>query len=167
MCSKLAKNSCCFLISSASCCINFACMKYLNSISDTYLERDKELIQLFRKAKMMVDYPTTMVKICQFVSTMPASCYYIADSTAYRYVSKRLKGIMPKFGKHQQKKKSLCESFYEEFLIARKKEEYKGLSNCRLVDIVLTHPAPNLGISPRYIQMKISRYYHGRSITDR
>lgn len=155
------------MISSASCCINFASMKYVNSISDTYLERDKELIRLFRKAKVMVEYPTTMVKICQYVSTMPASCYYIAESSAYRYICKRLHGIIPKFGKNQQKKESLCEAFYQEFLAAKEKEEFKGLSNWKLVTIVLTYPAPHLGISPRYIQMKVSKYYRGKSVTDR
>lgn len=74
---------------------------------------------------------------------------------------------MPKFGKNQKKKELLCESFYKEFLIAKEKEEYKGMSNCRLVSIVLTYPAPNLGISPRYIQMKVSKYYRGKSATDK
>lgn len=61
---------------------------------------------LFRKAKRMVEYPTTMAKICDYIAKMPASCYYLADSTAYRYVCKRIKGEKPKFGKYQAMKEN-------------------------------------------------------------
>ena len=74
---------------------------------------------LFRKAKRMVEYPTTMAKICDYIAQMPASCYYLADSTAYRYICKRIKGEKPKFGKYQAMKEKLFEAFYQDFLRLR------------------------------------------------
>lgn len=80
---------------------------------------------LFRKAKRMVEYPTTMAKICDYIAKMPASCYYLADSTAYRYVCKRIKGDKPKFGKYQAQKEKLFEDFYQDFLRLRQMDQYK------------------------------------------
>lgn len=77
------------------------------------------MLLLFRKAKRMVAYPTTMAKICDYIAKMPASCYYLADSTAYRYVCKRIKGEKPKFGKYQAMKEKLFEAFYQDFLRLR------------------------------------------------
>lgn len=117
---------------------------------------------LFRKAKGMVDYPTTMAKLCDFVSQMPASCYYLADSTAYRYVCKRIRGEKPAFGKFQSMKEQLFESFFQDFLRLRRMEQYKGYNTKHLVFVCLELPAPNLGMTPRYIQMKINHHFHNK-----
>lgn len=114
---------------------------------------------LFRKAKRMVEYPTTMAKICDYIAKMPTSCYYLADSTAYRYVCKRIKGEKPKFGKYQDMKEKLFEAFYQDFLRLRQMEQYKEYNTKHLVYVCLDLPAPNIGMAPRYIQMKISNYF--------
>lgn len=117
------------------------------------------MLLLFRKAKRMVEYPTTMAKICDYIAKMPASCYYLADSTAYRYVCKRINGKKPKFGKYQAMKEKLFEAFYQDFLRLRQMEQYKEYNTKHLVYVCLDLPAPNIGMAPRYIQMKINNYF--------
>ena len=117
---------------------------------------------LFRKAKRMVEYPTTMAKICDYIAKMPASCYYLADSTAYRYVCTRIKAEKPKFGKYQAMKEKLFEDFYQDFLRLRQMDQYKEYNTKNLVYVCLNLPAPNLGMAPRYIQMKINNYFRNK-----
>ena len=117
---------------------------------------------LFSKAKRMVEYPTTMAKICDYIAKMPASCYYLADSTAYRYVCKRIKGEKPKFGKYQAMKEKLFEAFYQDFLRLRQMDQYKIYNTKNLVYVCLDLPAPNLGMAPRYIQMKINHHFRNK-----
>ena len=115
---------------------------------------------LYRKALDVVEYPTTTDKICEVVSSLPTSCYYISDTSAFRYVSQRLKGVVPNFDKASYRKKQLYEALYDEFL--RIREQYKGESLCiyKLVDIALEQPAPCLGLSPRTIRDKLSAHFN-------
>ncbi len=134
-------------------------MKHKNSISQINIDRDREVIYLYQKAKRLVEWPTTTAKICDYVSQMPAPCYYLSFDTAYRYVCRRLKGEIPKFGKFQQKKQSLCEAFFCEFQNVRLQRQGAELSTYRLVEITLEQPAPHLGIAPRYIQKLVSAHF--------
>lgn len=134
-------------------------MKHVNSISQINIERDREIIRLFQKAKRLVPWPTTTTKICCFISRMPTPCYYLSFDAAYRYVSLRLKGKIPKFGKYQQMKQSLCEAFYIDFLEVKRQKQDENLCTYRLVELALLRPAPHLGIAPNYIQKKIAAYY--------
>lgn len=135
-------------------------MKHVNSISQIKIDRDREIIKFYQQAKRMVEWPTTTAKICDFVSRMPTDCYYLSFDAAYNYVRKRLKGIIPKFGIHQQQKKALFEAFYLEYqglaeyytMIGEKQSIYN------IVGIALERPAPNLGITSRYIQEIISAH---------
>ena len=146
------------MIKCATLRINFACMKHKNSISQINPMRDKEIMILYRKALTMVEYPTTLEIVCRVVSELPASCFYISDTSAFRYVSQRLKGIQQHFDEASYRKEQLYEALYEECLAMREKEKYKSLCMTRIVDIALSHPAPCLGLSPRSIRQKISRY---------
>lgn len=142
--------------------INFVGMKHPNSISQINVKREKEMILLFNRAKRMVQWPTTTTKICEYVAQMPTSCYYLSDITAYRYVLRRLKGEKPSFGKRQRGKQSLCEAFFNDFDEVRRMEKHKDKSISHIVDITLERPAPNLGLTPKYIQEKISAYFNKR-----
>lgn len=118
--------------------------------------RDREMLILYRKALDVVEYPTTTDKICEVVSSLSTSCYYISDTSAFRYVSQRLKGIIPSFDKASYRKQQLYEALYDEFL--RIREQYKEKSFCiyKLVDLAIEQPAPCLGLSPRTIRDKLS-----------
>ena len=122
--------------------------------------RDREMLILYRKALDVVEYPTTTDKICEVVSSLPTSIYYISDTSAFRYVSQRLKGIIPRFDKSSYRKQQLYEALYEEFL--RIREQYKEKSLCiyKLVDIALEQPAPCLGLSPRTIRDKLLAHFN-------
>lgn len=135
-------------------------MKHVNSISQIKIDRDREIIRLYQQAKRVVQWPTTTVKICDYVSHMPTPCYYLSFDAAYRYVSKRLKGIIPKCGKYQQQKKALLESFYNDFLLTLEHERSQGSrkSVYLLVEITLQRPAPSLGLTSKYIQEIISAH---------
>ena len=121
--------------------------------------RDREMLILYRKALEVVEYPTTTEKICEVVSSLPTSCYYISDTSAFRYISQRLKGFMPSFDKTSYRKQQLYESLYEEF--QRIREQYRGKPLCvyKLVDLALERPAPCLGLSPRTIRQKLSNHF--------
>ena len=133
-------------------------MKHLNSISQINLERDREMLRLYRKAREVATYPTTSVKLCEIVASLPTSCYYISDTSAARYVSNRLKGKIPKFGVAFEKKRMLYEAFYIDFLKVRKMEGNQRKCISQLVDIALLRPAPCLGLSCRSIRQKISAH---------
>jgi len=133
-------------------------MKHINSISQINLERDREMLRLYRKAREVASYPTTSVKLCEIVSTLPTSCYYISDTSAARYVSNRLKGKIPKFGAAFEKKRQLYEAFYIDFLEVRRREGNQQKCISQLVDITLMRPAPCLGLSSRSIRQKISAH---------
>lgn len=135
-------------------------MKHVNSISQIKIDRDRYIISLYQQAKRMVEWPTTTAKICEYVSQMPTPCYYLSFDAAYRYVSKRLKGIIPKCGKYQQQKKALLESFYNEYLLISEHEQSQGRQKSvyLLVEITLERPAPCLGLTAKYIQEIISAH---------
>lgn len=135
-------------------------MKHVNSISQIKIDRDREIIRLYQQAKRVVQWPTTTAKICDYVSHMPTPCYYLSFDAAYRYVSKRLKGIIPKCGKYQEQKKALLESFYNDFLLTLEHERSQGSrkSVYLLVEITLQRPAPSLGLTSKYIQEIISAH---------
>lgn len=159
MCAKLRKISHYLLIKCATCDIIFVFMKHKNSISQINPLRDREMLTLYRKALEVVEYPTTIDKICEVVSSLSTSCFYISDTSAFRYVSLRLKGIVPVFDKASYRKQQLYESLYEEFQVIR--EQYKERSLCiyKLVDLALARPAPCLGLSPRTIRQKLSAHF--------
>lgn len=121
--------------------------------------RDREMLLIYRKALQVVEYPTTTDKICEVVSSLPTSCYYISDTSAFRYVSQRLKGIIPRFDKASYRKQQLYESLFKEFQNVER--QYRGKAYCiyRLVDIALERPAPCLGLSPRTIRQKLSAHF--------
>lgn len=144
------------MISSVTAWLIFAPMKHKHSITQINIDRDREMLLLYHRAKRLVQWPTTTAKICEYVSKMPTSCYYLSDMAAYRYVSNRLKGKVPKFGIYQQMKQRLCEAFFIDFLDVRSKDVNKDKSLIYLVIITLERPGPNLGLTPRYIQEKIS-----------
>ena len=134
-------------------------MKHPNSISQINIDRDKEMYSLYQKAKRMVEWPTTTAKVYEFVSQMPTSCYYLSFDAAYRYIRLKLKGKKQKFGKTQQRKRDLFESFYQEFLNVKRQYEGQQVSIYRLVEIALEHPAPHLGMSAACIRKKIKKYF--------
>ncbi len=148
------------MINSPTRLINFASMKHVNSISQIKIDRDREIIRLYQEAKRVVQWPTTMAKICDYVSQMPTPCYYISFDAAYSYVRKRLKGIIPKYSKYRHQKKTLLESFYNDFLLTAEHERSQGnqKSVYLLVEITLQRPAPCLGLKANYIQKIISTH---------
>ena len=135
-------------------------MKHKNSISQINPVRDREMLILYRKALDVVEYPTTTDKICEVVSLLPTSCYYISDTSALRYVYKRSKGIVPSFDKDSYRKQQLYEAFYNEYLQIREKYKEKSLCIYELVDLALEQPAPCLGLSPRTIRQKVSAHFN-------
>lgn len=117
------------------------------------------MYSLYQQAKRMVDWPSTTAKICELVSQMPTSCYYLSYDTAYRYICKKIKGVEPRFGRLQQRKRNLFESFYQEFLDVKRQYEEQHFSTPRLVEIALERPAPHIGLSPSYIQEKVKAHF--------
>nr|WP_297658394.1 hypothetical protein [uncultured Prevotella sp.] len=136
-------------------------MKHVNSISQIKIDRDLEIIRFYQQAKRMVEWPTTTAKICEYVSRMPTECYYISFDAAYSYVRKRLKGIIPSFGIYHQQKKVLFEAFFQEYqdLAAHYREQGKKQCVYNIVELALERPAPNLGLSAKYIQGIISAHF--------
>jgi hypothetical protein len=59
-------------------------------------------------------------------------------------------------------KEKLFEAFYQDFLRLRQMEQYKEYNTKHLVYVCLELPAPNMGMAPRYIQMKINNYFRNK-----
>ena len=128
-------------------------MKHRGSINQFNIERDRELLVLYRKARATAKYPTTMYELCERTAKLPASCHYISDFYAYLYIRRRMAGERKHFKRREQR--ILYESLYDIVTELLTKEKYKNHSLSRLVDIALAMPAPCIGLSPRTIQDKL------------
>ena len=131
-------------------------MKHRGSINQFNIERDRELIALYRQARATATYPTTMYELCKRTAKLPASCHYISDFYAYLYIRRRLAGDTKHFKRREQR--ILYESLYDIVGELLTKEKYKNHSLSRLVDIALAMPAPCIGLSPRTIQDKLCAF---------
>ncbi len=129
-------------------------MKHRGSINQFNIERDRELIALYRQARATAKYPTTMYELCERTAKLPASCHYISDFYAYLYVRKRLTTGAKKHFKRKEQR-ILYESLYNIVTVLLQQEKYKNHSLSRVVDIALAMPAPCIGLSPRTIQDKL------------
>lgn len=128
-------------------------MKHRGSINQFNIERDRELLDLYRQAMAMAKYPTTMYELCKRTAKLPASCHYISDFYAYLYIRRRITGNVKHFKRREQR--ILYESLYDIVTELMKKDKYQNYSLARLVDIALAMPAPCIGLSPRTIQDKL------------
>lgn len=124
-------------------------MKHKNSISQVNIERDRELLRMFRVAKKNVPWPTSVNKLCDYVIRMPASRFYISEEMAVRYVRKRMNGRQRPFRNHR--KCALYEAFYREFLLVKSHPDNADLPLFVLVYRALQRPAPFIGVSHSYL----------------
>lgn len=129
-------------------------MKHKGSICQTYLKRDTEVLPLlFRKARNMASYPTTMQQLCCIAAKLPTPFFCIADDAALDYVRKRhLHGKTKSF--LSPYKQQLFDAFWSEFAEIRRTYPRLTLQDC--VWMALARPAPCIGLTPSSIQFKIS-----------
>lgn len=137
-------------------------MRHKNSISQINIERDKEIVALFRKAQSLAGAPATIDRICQIAANLPASKFYISDYWAYRYIRDRLNGTVKYFKDHR--KQTLYNALYDNFRIQQRKKENKNKSIETVVDIALEQQAPFVGLSPvtlhKYIRQRLGIYQY-------
>jgi len=123
-------------------------MKHKNSISQTYIKRDKEAIpKLFRRAKEIAEYPTTTKRLFEIVADLPTQQFYVADDAAMSYIRKRvMHGEHKKF--RNPYKQRLFDALYEEVISMLKEEKYKAMGLKNTVICALSRPAPCIGLTP-------------------
>jgi len=130
-------------------------MRHKNSVSQINLERDKELLRIFRKATELAGNPATLVRIFTIAACLPVSKFYISDYWACRYIHNRLKGKAKKFkNRHKQ---ILYNALFAEYCQLSKRAENRNKSFETLVDMALERPAPIIGLSPHSLK-DIIRY---------
>ena len=130
-------------------------MRHKGSVSQVNIERDREVLRVYRKAQGIVGTPATVLRICQIAANLPASKFYISDFWAYRYVHNRLKGKQRTF--RDKRKQTLYNALFSTYRRLAAKKEYQGCSVESIVYSALEQPAPFLGLSPRTIHAIIRK----------
>ena len=132
-------------------------MKHKGSITETYIHRDNVVLPaLFRKAKEMASYPTTMKELCQIVASLPVPCFCISDDAALNYMRCRiLKGRIKHF--KSDYKNRLFEALYQTVraLMKVQSSKFKVQSIKSYTLQALDRPAPCVGLTPDEIQRKL------------
>ena len=130
-------------------------MKHKNSVTQINIERDKEIIQLYNKARKIAGSPATTHRICEIAANLPASQFYISDYWALRYIKDRSRGKRRRF--RNPRKQTLYNALFDTFRNLRRKNEYTSLPLESVVDIALTQPAPFIGLNPESIHRLLSK----------
>lgn len=130
--------------------------RHKGSISHTNLQRDKVILDLFRKAKSLVSWPSDTMSICEKAATLPVDRYYISQDSAISYVRQRCYHDKEKKFRSPYKQK-LYESLYDAVLDAILKSEnhYRPLPD--IVINILQTPSPCLGLAPFQIYLAVLR----------
>ena len=140
-------------------------MRHKNSVSQVNIERDQEIVRLYKIAKGMVGAPATIDRICQIAANLPASKFYLSDYWAYRYVKDRMNGTTKYFKDHR--KQTLYNALYDVFKTLFNKKQNRGLSIEVIVDMALEQPAPFIGLSPvtlhKYIRQRLNIYQYDKA----
>ena len=145
---------------------NFAVtMRHKNSISQINLERDKELLKIFRKASSIAGQPANLDRILTITACLPVSKFYLSDYWAARYIRDRLRGKTKRF-KNQQKQ-TLYNALFAEYMMLSRKPENKNKSFETLVDMALERPAPVIGLTPGSLRDIIRYRLHIKQYSDR
>ncbi len=129
-------------------------MKHKNSVTQVNIERDREIVTLYNRAKAIAGSPTTTHRICQIAANLPASQFYISDYWALRYIKDRCKGKRRRF--RNRRKQTLYNALYDTYRNLSRRHEYVSLPMESVVDIALSQPAPFIGISPDTIHRLLS-----------
>ncbi len=127
-------------------------MKHKGSITDTYIHRDNVVLPaLFRKAKEVASYPTTMKELCQIAASLPVPYFCISYDAALDYIRNRLlHGRIKRF--KTEYKNQLFEALYQTVLSLME----DGRRDIKKVTLLaLDKPAPCVGISPVCIMNKL------------
>lgn len=130
-------------------------MRHKGSISQVNLERNKELLRLYKTAQGIVGSPATVNRVCQIMANLPTKKFYLSETYALKYIKDRINGKKRKF--RHENKQILYNALWTSFLRIQGKKGNEGLSIERLVDITLETPAPIIGLSPTYITNFILR----------
>lgn len=137
-------------------------MRHKNSISQINIERDKEIVTLYKKAQALAGAPATIDRICQIAANLPASKFYLSDYWAYRYIRDRLAGTTKYFKDHR--KQTLYNALYDSYKRQARKRENADKSIETLVDIALEQPAPFIGLAPvtihKYMRQRLKIYQY-------
>ncbi|MBR0166144.1 MAG: hypothetical protein IJQ13_04620 [Prevotella sp.] len=129
-------------------------MKHKGSISHTYKRRDAVVIPfLFRKAKMVAEYPTNTHKLFKIAADLPVDRFYISDDAALRYIRKRYyKGKHDKF--RSKYKERLFEALYDLVCDMMNDDRYKSKGLATTTMLALLRPAPCVGLTPNEIYLR-------------
>lgn len=130
-------------------------MRHQGAISQVNIEREKEIMSLYRQAKAIAGFPATIDRICHIMANLPCSKYYVSDYWALRYVEDRQKGKIRRF--RSRKKHVLYSALYATVQQLAKSAQYRGSSLETIVDAALEKPAPIIGLSPSFIK-NVLRY---------
>lgn len=129
-------------------------MKHKKSITQAYIHRDRVILpELFRQAKAIASWPSTMKQLCTIAADLPTPCFCVSDDAALDYIRRRmLHGQVRQFSTAY--KNRLFEALYHE--VARLRDE-RHLSLQAATLRALSSPAPCVGLTPFVIQFKITR----------
>lgn len=131
-------------------------MRHKGSVSQVNIERDRLVPALFRKAKGLVQWPTRMMAICEYVALMPAPEFFISSDTAVVYIRRRYcQNIQKPF--QSRYKQMLYDALYERFVELMETPGMK-LSIPAAVLRALESPAPCCGLSPWQIYSIMLRH---------
>ena len=130
-------------------------MKHKNSVTQTYIKRDCDILPtLFKQARTMAVFPTTMRKICTIAAGLPTPFFCISDDAALDYARKRYLNGLEKHFKSPYKQR-LFNAFWDKFLEIKTRCPQMSLQSA--VFSALACPAPCVGLTPWIIQFKVSR----------
>lgn len=134
-------------------------MKHKESVSQTYIERDRIVLpDLIRRAKHIATYPTTMKKLYHIAAELPTDKFYISDDAAYDYIRKRLfHHITPTF--ISPFKQRLFEALYEEVTKMLQYEKYQQMGWKSTTILALGRPAPCVGLTPYIIGLRLRKLH--------
>ena len=126
-------------------------MKHKGSISQVYLRRDRVAIpDVFRRARSLVEYPTTTIRICQLAANLPVNQFYISDDAALMYVYNRtIRGRETKFVNPYKQK--LFDALWKIIEQMMQQEQYKKQGIATTTILALQRPAPCIGLTPDVI----------------
>lgn len=130
--------------------------RHKGSISHTNLQRDKVVLDLFRKAKSRVSWPADTMTICEAAASLPVDRFYISQDAAVCYVRRRYyHDKVTVYRSHYRQQ--LYEALYDAFTIAvgRPENRYRPLPD--IVINILQSPAPCLGLAPFQIYLAVLR----------
>ena len=131
-------------------------MKHKGSISQTYLERDDvEIPRLYKRARQIATYPTTVMRLFEIAAELPVKKYYISDYAAYEYLRQRFfhnKKIT--FRSHY--KQRLFDALYQDVKKMMEQEKYQKMGLMNTTILALGRPAPCIGLSPFVILQRYS-----------